>query len=114
MLHGAQDSLNIRGAALHVLNLLGSVAAALAHHHGHSFFRRSALILRSAWASRDSAHVLMESTPPAWSDIIARDLIAHVETSRMCIIACLGAVSSRCMHSQSRVHARLAALNKAA
>lgn len=92
MLHGAEDSLNIRGAALHVLgDLLGSVAAIAAALiiMVTGFFPAdpllsilvAALILRSAWSvTRDSAHVLMEGTPKGLEpDIIARDLIAHVE-----------------------------------
>jgi cobalt-zinc-cadmium efflux system protein len=91
LLHGAEDSLNIRGAAVHVLgDLLGSVAAiigALVIMFTGFFpidpllsMLVAALILRSAWnVTRDSAHVLMEGTPTGLEpDTIANDLITHV------------------------------------
>jgi cobalt-zinc-cadmium efflux system protein len=92
LLHGAGDSLNMRGAAVHVLgDLLGSVAAIAAAivilmtgwmpiDPLLSVFV-ALLILRSAWnVTRDSAHILMEGTPLGLEpDAIATDLVANVE-----------------------------------
>ncbi len=92
MLHGAHDSLNLRGAALHVLgDLLGSVAAiAAAIVILTTGFMPidpllsvlvAALILRSAWrVTRDAAHILMEGTPPGLEpETISADLMSNVE-----------------------------------
>ena len=80
VLRGGGNSLNIRGAALHVLgDLLGSVAAILAAiimlTTGWTpidpilSLLVAALILRSAWSLvRQSAHILLEGAP-AWLDI---------------------------------------------
>ncbi|MBI1261251.1 MAG: cation diffusion facilitator family transporter [Rhizobiales bacterium] len=91
MLHGGEDNLNIRGAALHVLgDLLGSVAAivAAAIIMATGFMAIdpilsvivALLIARSAWSiTRQSAHILMEGTPPGTEpETIAQDLIANV------------------------------------
>lgn len=92
LLHGAGDSLNMRGAAVHVLgDLLGSVAAIAAAivilmtgwmpiDPLLSVFV-ALLILRSAWnVTRESAHILMEGTPAGLEpDTIAADLVANVE-----------------------------------
>ncbi len=92
LLHGAGDSLNMRGAAVHVLgDLLGSVAAIAAAivilmtgwmpiDPLLSVFV-ALLILRSAWSvTRESAHILMEGTPAGLEpDTIAADLVANVE-----------------------------------
>ncbi|HUD51340.1 cation diffusion facilitator family transporter [Parvibaculum sp.] len=91
MLHGAGDSLNLKGAALHVLgDLLGSVAAiAAAIVILFTGFMPidpmlsvlvALLILRSAWkVTRDSAHILMEGTPHGLDpDAIAADLVKTV------------------------------------
>lgn len=92
MLHGAGGSLNLKGAALHVLgDLLGSVAAiAAAIVILYTGFMPidpllsvlvALLILRSAWTvTRDSAHILMEGTPPGLDpDAIASDLVEAVD-----------------------------------
>lgn len=92
MLHGAGDSLNLKGAALHVLgDLLGSVAAIIAAivilFTGFMpvdpmlSVLVAVLILRSAWkVTRDSAHILMEGTPHHLDpDEIAADLAKNVE-----------------------------------
>ncbi|KAB7738967.1 cation diffusion facilitator family transporter [Parvibaculum sedimenti] len=92
MLHGAGDSLNLKGAALHVLgDLLGSVAAIIAAIvilltgfmpvDPMLSVLVALLILRSAWKiTRDSAHILMEGTPPGLDpDEIAADLVKNVE-----------------------------------
>ncbi|HEY4343483.1 MAG TPA: cation diffusion facilitator family transporter [Parvibaculum sp.] len=92
MLHGAGDSLNMRGAALHVLgDLLGSVAAIAAAIvilmtgwmpiDPLLSVLVALLILRSAWnVTRDSAHILMEGTPTGLDpEAIKADLIAHVD-----------------------------------
>lgn len=92
MLHGAGGSLNLKGAALHVLgDLLGSVAAiAAAVVILYTGFMPidpllsvlvALLILRSAWTvTRDSAHILMEGTPHGLDpDTIAEDLVKTVE-----------------------------------
>lgn len=90
-LHGAHQSLNLRGAALHVLgDLLGSVAAIAAAvvilATGFmpidpllSIFV-ALLILASAWrVTRDAAHILMEGTPQGLEpERISSDLIEHV------------------------------------
>ncbi len=91
LLHGAGDSLNMKGAALHVLgDMLGSVAAIVAAliilQTGWMPIDPilsvlvSLLILRSAWnVTRDAAHILMEGTPTGLDPTeIAADLIAHV------------------------------------
>lgn len=91
MLHGGEDNLNLRGAALHVLgDLLGSVAAILAAliivSTGYMLIDPilsvvvALLIARSAWViTSQSAHILMEGTPQnANADEIARDLAAMV------------------------------------
>lgn len=91
MLHGGEDNLNIRGAALHVLgDLLGSVAAILAAViiMATGFMPIdpilsvivALLIARSAWSiTRQSAHILMEGTPSGTEpDTIAADLKANV------------------------------------
>ena len=92
MLHGAGDSLNLKGAALHVLgDLLGSVAAIIAAIvilltgfmpvDPMLSVLVALLILRSAWKiTRDSAHILMEGTPHGVDpDEIAADLVKNVE-----------------------------------
>lgn len=92
MLHGAGDSLNMRGAAIHVLgDLFGSVAAIAAAlvilatgwmpiDPLLSIFV-ALLILRSAWnVTRDSAHILMEGTPLGLDpETISSDLMQNVE-----------------------------------
>ncbi|MCE9650803.1 MAG: cation diffusion facilitator family transporter [Parvibaculum sp.] len=121
MLHGAGDSLNMRGAAVHVLgDLFGSVAAIAAAivilltgwmpiDPILSVFV-ALLILRSAWnVTRDSAHILMEGTPAGLDpDAISSDLVANVE----------GVVDVHHLHAWSlgsgravaTLHARLAPL----
>lgn len=92
MLHGAHRSLNLRGAALHVLgDLLGSVAAIAAAVVilATGFMPIdpllsilvALLILASAWrVTRDAAHILMEGTPQGLEpEAISTDLIEHVE-----------------------------------
>lgn len=92
MLHGAGTSLNLRGAALHVLgDLLGSVAAIVAAiiilYTGFMPIDPmlsvlvALLILRSAWkVTQDSAHILMEGTPNGLdTSAIAADLVGNVE-----------------------------------
>lgn len=91
MLHGGQDNLNLRGAAMHVLgDLLGSVAAIIAAviimTTGFMPIDPilsvvvALLIARSAWLiTKQSAHILMEGTPPhARPEEIAGDLAATV------------------------------------
>lgn len=91
-LHGAGESLNTRGAALHVLgDMLGSVAAIAA---AITIMKTgwmpidpilsvlvAALILRSAWnVTREAAHILMEGTPIGLDNAeIAEDLLANVD-----------------------------------
>lgn len=92
LLHGGESNLNMRGAMLHVLgDMLGSVAAIAAAIvillTGYTIADPilsvlvALLILRSAIAiTKESAHILMEGTPEgADSDMIAGDLMAHVE-----------------------------------
>lgn len=92
LLHGGENSLNLRGAALHVLgDMLGSVAAIAAALVilATGFMPAdpilsilvALLILRSAWnISHEAAHILMEGTPRGLEpETIAADLIAHVE-----------------------------------
>lgn len=91
LLHGGENNLNIRGAALHVLgDLLGSVAAIAAALiiMATGFMPIdpilsilvALLIARSAWViTTQSAHILMEGTPRhANPEEIARDLSASV------------------------------------
>lgn len=91
MLHGGENNLNLRGAALHVLgDLLGSVAAiAAALIIMTTGFMPidpilsvvvALLIARSAWViTKQSAHILMEGTPHhANPEEIAKDLAASV------------------------------------
>lgn len=92
LLHGGEQTLNMRGAMVHVLgDMLGSVAAIIAAliimGTGYTIADPvlsvvvALLILRSAVAIvRESAHILMEGTPEgAEGERIAEDLIAHVE-----------------------------------
>lgn len=84
------ESLNERGARLHVLSdLLGSAAAILAAGLILAFswtvadpllsLLVSALILRSGWRlTRDSAHVLLEGAPPGLTSTQVRDVLADV------------------------------------
>ena len=88
VLHGGdRESLNMRGAILHVLgDLLGSAAAIVAAlvilATGWTPIDPilsvlvSLLILSTAWSlMRDAAHVLLEGVPPSLDrDLIARDL----------------------------------------
>ncbi|MDO8288910.1 MAG: cation diffusion facilitator family transporter [Parvibaculum sp.] len=91
LLHGAGESLNTRGAALHVLgDMLGSVAAIAAAiiilQTGWMPIDPilsvlvAVLILRSAWnVTRDAAHILMEGTPEGLDPAtITSDLLGHV------------------------------------
>lgn len=91
MLHGGEDNLNLRGAALHVLgDLLGSVAAIIAAlvimTTGFMPIDPilsvvfALLIARSAWViTKQSAHILMEGTPShANPEEIAADLAKTV------------------------------------
>ncbi|MGN6146550.1 MAG: cation diffusion facilitator family transporter, partial [Mesorhizobium sp.] len=92
ILHGGdRDSLNMRGAILHVLgDLLGSVAAIAAAlvilATGWTPIDPilsvlvAVLILTTAWRlMRDAAHVLLEGTPPHLDrDGMARDLVESV------------------------------------
>jgi len=91
LLHGAGESLNMKGAALHVLgDMLGSVAAIAA---AFTILQTgwmpidpilsvlvAVLILRSAWnVTRDAAHILMEGTPSGLDPAtISADLLAHI------------------------------------
>jgi cobalt-zinc-cadmium efflux system protein len=84
------ESLNERGARLHVLSdLLGSAAAVLAAGLILGFnwtvadpllsLLVSGLILRSGWhLTRDSAHVLLEGAPPGVSASQVRDVLSNV------------------------------------
>jgi cobalt-zinc-cadmium efflux system protein len=92
ILHGGdRDSLNMRGAILHVLgDLLGSVAAIAAAliilATGWTPIDPilsvlvAVLILATAWRlMRDAAHVLLEGTPPRLDrDAVAGDIVANV------------------------------------
>jgi cobalt-zinc-cadmium efflux system protein len=92
VLHGGdRDSLNMRGAILHVLgDLLGSVAAIAAAliilATGWTPIDPilsvlvAVLILATAWRlMRDAAHVLLEGTPPHLDrDGVARDIVQSV------------------------------------
>jgi cobalt-zinc-cadmium efflux system protein len=92
VLHGGdRDSLNMRGAILHVLgDLLGSVAAIAAAlvilATGWTPIDPilsvlvAVLILSTAWSlMRDAAHVLLEGTPPRLDrDGIARDIVENI------------------------------------
>ncbi len=96
VLHGGdRESLNMRGAILHVMgDLLGSVAAIVAAliilYTGWTpadpilSVLVAVLILWTAWAlMRDAAHVLLEGAPPDLDrDGIARDLVANVSGLR--------------------------------
>lgn len=73
--HGHKDSLNVRGAYLHVLDdLLGAIAAALVimltgwtRADPLIPLGIAVLIVASAWRLiRESVDVLMKSTPPGW------------------------------------------------
>lgn len=91
LLHGGEDSLNMRGAALHVMgDLLGSVAAIAAALIIMTTGMTIAdpilsvfvalLILRSAIGiTKESAHILMEGSPEgAGGETIAEDLMGNV------------------------------------
>ncbi|MGV8996753.1 MAG: cation diffusion facilitator family transporter [Parvibaculaceae bacterium] len=91
LLHGAGDSLNMKGATLHVLgDMLGSVAAILAaiiimwkgwmQIDPILSVLVALLILRSAWnVTRDAAHILMEGTPDGLDPkTISADLLANI------------------------------------
>ena len=92
MLHGGdRDSLNMRGAILHVLgDMLGSagaiVAALVILATGWTPIDPilsvlvALLILSTAWSlMRDAAHVLLEGAPPELDrDGIASDIVANV------------------------------------
>lgn len=96
VLHGGdRESLNMRGAIVHVLgDLLGSVAAITAALIILTTGWTAAdpilsvlvalLIVSTAWRlMRDAAHVLLEGTPPGLDrDGIARDIVAHVADVR--------------------------------
>ncbi|QPC91047.1 cation diffusion facilitator family transporter [Mesorhizobium sp. INR15] len=96
VLHGGdRDSLNMRGAILHVLgDLLGSAAAIVAAlvilSTGWTPIDPilsvlvSLLILSTAWSlMREAAHVLLEGVPPSLDrDLIARDIEATVKGVR--------------------------------
>jgi cobalt-zinc-cadmium efflux system protein len=118
LLHGAEGSLNLRGAALHVLgDLLGSVAAIIAAIVilGTGFMPIdpllsvlvALLILRSAWnVTREAAHILMEGTPTGLDpDAISADLIANVEG--VCDVHHLHAWSLTSGRSVATLHAKL-------
>jgi cobalt-zinc-cadmium efflux system protein len=121
MLHGAGDSLNMRGAAVHVLgDLFGSVAAIAAAivilttgwmpiDPILSVFV-ALLILRSAWnVTRDSAHILMEGTPAGLDpEAISTDLVANVEG--VADVHHLHAWSLGTDRAVATLHARLAPL----
>ncbi len=92
LLHGGENNLNMRGAALHVLgDMLGSVAAIVAAivilFTGYTIADPilsvlvALLILRSAIAiTKESAHILMEGTPAGTDgQTIADDLMKNVE-----------------------------------
>lgn len=92
LLHGGEQTLNMRGAMVHVLgDMLGSVAAIAAAliimGTGYTIadpvlsILVALLILRSATGIvRESAHILMEGTPEgAEGERIAGDLMANVE-----------------------------------
>ncbi|MDX5365225.1 MAG: cation diffusion facilitator family transporter [Alphaproteobacteria bacterium] len=92
LLHGGEQTLNMRGAMVHVLgDMLGSVAAIAAAliimGTGYTIADPilsvlvALLILRSAVAIvRESAHILMEGTPEgAEGERIAGDLLANVD-----------------------------------
>ncbi len=119
LLHGAEGSLNLRGAALHVLgDLLGSVAAIAAAIVilATGFMPIdpllsvlvALLILRSAWnVTRDAAHILMEGTPSGLDpDSISADLIANVEG--VCDVHHVHAWSLTSGRPVATLHARLA------
>jgi len=91
LLHGGEDNLNMRGAALHVMgDLLGSVAAIAAAliimTTGYTVADPilsvlvALLILRSAIGiTKESAHILMEGSPEgAGGETIAEDLMGNV------------------------------------
>lgn len=93
ILHGAdRESLNIRGAMLHVLgDLLGSVAAIAAALIIMATGWTAAdpilsvlvalLLLRSAWAlTRESGHILLEGAPRGLDvDAVAADIAQYVD-----------------------------------
>ena len=91
LLHGGEDSLNMRGAALHVMgDMLGSVAAIAAAliimGTGYTIADPilsvlvALLILKSAIGiTKESAHILMEGTPEGVKgETIAEDLMGNV------------------------------------
>ena len=92
VLHGGdRQSLNMRGAILHVLgDMLGSVAAIVIMATGWTPIDPilsvlvALLILSTAWSlMRQAAHVLLEGVPPALDrDAIARDIEANVPNVR--------------------------------
>lgn len=91
VLRGGHDSINLRGAVMHVLyDLLGSVAAVAAAvvilASGWTpvdpllSVLLSALIVRGGWSlARQSAHILAEGTPPGLDPAeVASDLVATI------------------------------------
>ncbi|GAC1628489.1 MAG: cation diffusion facilitator family transporter [Nevskia sp.] len=91
VLRDGSDSMNMRGAILHVLgDLLGSaaamVAAVLILYTGWTPIDPilsaivAALILRGGWRiTRQSAHILLEGTPDGFDDeTVAADLAIHI------------------------------------
>jgi len=117
-LYGAGQSLNTRGAALHVLgDMLGSIAAIAAAiiilQTGWMPIDPilsvlvATLILRSAWnITRDAAHILMEGTPTGLSNAaISQDLIAHVDG--VCDIHHVHTWSLGSMRKVATLHAQL-------
>lgn len=96
VLHGGdRESLNMRGAVLHVLgDLLGSVAALVAAGvillTGWTLIDPilsalvAVLLFRSAWMLvRESGHMLLEGVPGGLDrDVIARDIVRHVPVVR--------------------------------
>ncbi|MBL6752599.1 MAG: cation transporter [Nevskia sp.] len=95
VLRGGHDSINLRGALMHVLyDLLGSVAAVAAavviiFSHWTPVdpllsALLSVLIVRGGWSlARQSAHILAEGTPPGLDPAeVASDLVAGIAAVR--------------------------------
>lgn len=132
ILHGGdRDSLNMRGAILHVLgDLLGSVAAIAAAlvilATGWTPIDPilsvlvAVLILGTAWRlTRDAAHVLLEGTPPSLDrDAIARDIEQSVsgvrEVHHMHVWSMDGshfvATLHACLHEGTDAHMAISAI----
>jgi cobalt-zinc-cadmium efflux system protein len=118
LLHGGEQTLNMRGALVHVLgDMLGSAAAIIAAliimATGYTIadpilsLLVAVLILRSAIAIvKESAHILMEGAPEgAEGEQLAADLMANVEG--LADVHHVHAWSLGSNHAVATLHARL-------